>query len=184
MKKKPIIYKILSLLLMLSMSYSCSSELDFDQVNEFKINPIIVANLTYFDVPAHEFVTNGVETNAAFAALNFDAFRDSFFRDNLVRADLFFEITNTINRAYVIDLVMLNKADQIVYAINFNVPASSGAPQVVTKTELFQGAKLDLLKQTDKMGFRLVMPPGTPLTENSPGSLKLRSSATVYMEIE
>jgi hypothetical protein len=166
------------------LSISCSSSLDFDQANDLKLNPIIVTNLTYFDVPAHEFVTNGMETNAAFAALNFDAFRDSFFRENLFRADLFFEITNTINRAYVIDLVLLNKADQPVYSINFNIPASNGTPQVITKTEIFEGTKLDLLKQTEKMGFRLVMLPGTLLTESSPGSLKLRSSATVYMDIQ
>ena len=184
MKYKPTIQKFYSLIFMVLLSWSCSSNLDFDQVNDFKVTPVIVANLTYFDVFAHEFVTNGQETSMAFAALNFDAFRNAFFKDNLVRTDLFFEITNTINRAYAIDLVLLNNLSQPIYTINFIVPASNGTPQVVTKTEMFQAAKLNLLKQTQKMGFRVVMLPGTPLTESSPGNLKLRSSATVYMEIQ
>ena len=181
---KPTFKKIISLLLLVFISWSCSSNLDFDQANDIKISPVIVANLTYFDVPAPELVINDVETTVVFNALNFDAFRDSFFKDNLVRADLFFEITNTINRDYVIDLFLFNKLNQPIYSINFNVPASSGTPQVVSKTDIFQNVKLDILKQTEKMGFRLVMLPGTPLTKNSLGSLKLRSSATVYMEIQ
>ncbi|WPR70072.1 hypothetical protein SLW70_08925 [Flavobacterium sp. NG2] len=182
--KKPTLKNIYFVFLMLVLSSSCTSNLNFDQVNDLKLTPIAVANLTYFEAPAHEFVTNGVETNAAFGAQNFDAFRDSFFKDNLIQADFFFEITNTINRAYTIDLVLVDEFDQILYSINFVVPASTGTPRVVTKTEIFKDAKLALLKQTKKMGFRVIMAPGPALTENSPGSLKLRSSATVYMEIQ
>ncbi|GIZ10095.1 hypothetical protein FUMI01_28210 [Flavobacterium sp. UMI-01] len=166
------------------MTWSCSSNLDFDQANDLNLTPVFVANLTYFDVPAHEFVTNGVENTVGVAGLGFDAFRDSFFRENLVRTDLFFELTNTINRAYVIDLFMLNESDQVVYTVHFDVPAASSAPQVVAKTEVFQGITLEQFKQTEKMVFRLVMLPGAPLTENSLGSLKMKSSATVYMDIQ
>ena len=45
------------------LSFSCSSNLDFNQVDNFKSEPVIVANLAYFDVPANEFVTNGIEQN-------------------------------------------------------------------------------------------------------------------------
>lgn len=182
--KKPTIKNIFTLFLLLVFTLSCTSNLNFDQVNDLKLTPIAVANLTYFDVPAPEFVTNGVETNVAFADQNFDAFKNSFFKDNLIQTDFFFEITNTINRAYSIDLVLVNELDQILYTINFNVPAYTGTPIVVTKTEIFKDAKLDLLKQTYKMGFRVIMAPGPALTENTSGSLKLRSSATVYMEIQ
>ncbi|MGA9638568.1 hypothetical protein [Flavobacterium sp.] len=182
--KKAIVKKIFTIFLMMIFTMSCTSNLNFDQANDLKLTPTVKANLTYFDVPAHEFVTNGVETNRAFAAQNFDVFRDSFFRKSLLQTDFFFEITNTINRIYSIDLVLINEVDQIMYVINFVVPASTGTPIVVTKSEIFKDVTLDLLKQTDKMGFRLLMAPGPLLTENSPGSLKLRSSATVYMEIQ
>ncbi|WP_366184300.1 hypothetical protein [Flavobacterium ovatum] len=176
--------KIISIFLLVFVSWSCSSNLDFNQTNDLILTPIEVLNLTYFDVPASQFVTSGGETKTAFATLKFDAFNDSFFRDNLVRTDFFFEVTNTINRAYIVDFIFYNETNQPIYTISFNIPASNGTPQVITKTEIFKDANLDLLKQAKKEGIGVEMLPGTPLTENSPGNLKLRSSANVYMEIK
>jgi hypothetical protein len=59
--------------------FSCSSNLDFDQVNDFKLEPVFIANLTYFEIPANQFIENGMEQNIALMQ-EFDMFRDSFFR--------------------------------------------------------------------------------------------------------
>jgi hypothetical protein len=64
------------------------------------------------------------------------------------------------------------------------VPAYSGVPNLVTKTEIFENTKLDLLKTTTKLAFAIKMLPGSGLSESSLGSLKLRSSATVYLVLE
>ena len=176
--------KFLALLFLSLLTLSCSSDLDFNQVNNLKLEPVVVANLASFDVPANQFVSGGVEQTVTGDLLDFDIFRDSYFNKSLVRADFFFEINNTINRDYKIDLFFLDANNSPLHTISFDLPAYSGVQNLVTKTEIFENAKLDLLKATTKIAFVITMLPGPGLTESSLGSLKLRSSATVYLVLE
>jgi hypothetical protein len=176
--------RILGILILILFSFSCASDLDFNQANDLKLEPVFVANLAYFDVPANQFVTNGVEQSVTVDTPTVDIFNDTFFKDNLKRADLFFEINNTINRAYTLDLVYLDKNNQPLYSINFAIPAYTGVENLVTKTDVFENAKLNLLKSTTKIAFILKMLPGPILTENSSGSIKLRSGVTSYFVVE
>jgi hypothetical protein len=177
-------YTILGTILFPFLLLSCSSDLDFNQVNDLRLEPVIVANLTYFDIAARQFVENGVEENLLFDAQDFDVFRDSFLRNNLKRTDFSFQITNTINRAYSFDLNLIDQNDDVIYTIRMDVPASNGTAVIIDKTEIFENAKLELLKASRRLEFVLVMAPGPALSENSLGSLKLKSSATVYLVIE
>lgn len=182
--KKYYLIRAITLALFLMCSFSCSSDLNFDQANDLKLTPVIEGNLSYFDVPAPSFVADdGSEYNFASDAQNFDVFRDKYFNSYLQRADFHFEITNTIQRAFAASIVLLDANDNPLYTINFDVPAYSGTTNIVTKTEIFQGAKLTILKNSRKMKFLIAMKPGTALNKNSTGSFKLRSSATVYLEI-
>ena len=176
--------KILGFLLLTMLFFSCSSDLDFNQANDFKLQPVFIANLSSFDIPAPEFTDNGTEKRLIFDAKEFDVFRDSFFRKNLRRADFFFEINNTITRSYTIDIVLLDINDQPIFNIHFNVPAYNGTKNQVTRTIIFENADLEMLKKTRRMGFVLTMGAGPALNASSPGSLQLKSSATAYLLIE
>lgn len=176
--------RILGIFLLSVFSFSCSSDLDFNQVNDLKLEPVFISNLAYFDIPANEFVTNGTEQTIAIDSPTVDVFNDAFFRDNLNRADFFFEIDNTINRAYMMDIVLIDKNNQPLYSMNFSIPAYTGGSNIVTKTEIFQNAKLNLLKSTARISFVLRMLPGPLLTENSSGSLKMRSGVTAYLVVQ
>lgn len=182
--KRPALNRVVGLLILLLFSFSCASDLDYDQANDLKLEPIFVANLVYFDVPANEFVTNGVEQSVIFDTPTVDVFNDDFFRDNLKKVEFFFEMENTINRAYSVDLVFLDNNNQRVHATNFSVPAYTSAENKVTKNEIFENAQLDLLKRTTKIVFTLTMLPGATLNENSSGRLKLRSGVTAYLVVE
>ena len=182
--KRPALNRVVGLLILLVFSFSCASDLDYNQANDLKLEPIFVANLVYFDVPANEFVTNGVEQSVIFDTPTVDVFNDDFFRDNLKKVEFFFEMENTINRAYSVDLVFLDNNNQRVHATNFTVPEYAGAENKVTKTEIFEDAQLDLLKRTTKIVFTLTMLPGATLNENSSGRLKLRSGVTAYLVVE
>jgi hypothetical protein len=163
---------------------SCSSDLDFNQVNDLKAEPVVVANMASFDVPAHDFVTNGIEQTVTGDLMNFNIFKDTYFKKSLSRVDFFFEINNTINRAYVVNLYFLDDNNTKLYTIPFNVPAYSGTPNMVTVNETFENAKLDLLKKTTQIAFVVTILPGPALSETSLGSIKLRSSATIYLILE
>jgi hypothetical protein len=162
---------------------SCSSDLDYNQVNAIKLKPVFVSNLAYFDIQANEFVTGGVEQNVIFAAPTTSIFNEKIFRDNVSRVDLFFEVNNTIRRNYKINLVFRDRNNQPVHSINFIVRAYSGAENLVTKNEIFENSSLDLLKKTTNITFTLTMFSGPQLSESSTGSIKLRSGITAYFTL-
>lgn len=178
------INRISKILLLSTLFLSCSSDLDFDQTKDLKLEPVFVANLAYFNVPATQFANNG-SGQIAYDVREFDAFKDKFFRDNLVKAELDFEIENTIIRAFTVDVILLDANNQILETDSYSIPAYSGGSNIIKyPTEVFENARLDLLKRTVNIAFYVRMAPGPPLDQNSTGSLKLRSGATVYMEIE
>lgn len=182
--KRLALNRVVGLFILLLFSFSCASDLDYDQANDLKLEPVFIANLAYFDVPANEFVTNGAEQSVIFDTPTVDVFNDDFFRDNLKKVEFFLEMENTINRAYSVDLVFLDNNNQRVHAINLTVPAFTGTENKITKTEIFENIQLDLLKRTTKITFTLTMLPGAPLNENSSGRLKLRSGVTAYLVVE
>lgn len=180
--KKYSFNKICYLLLFVGCCFSCSSDLDFNQANDLKLEPVVVGNLSRFSIPANAFLgANSVLMNAQ----DFDVFRDRHLNDYLKKADLHFEIDNTIARNFVLDIDFTDAKDQVLTTIHFDIPAYTGSENTVTQTEIFENAQLSLLKSAEIMKFRIQMPPGSaPLVPNSPGNLQLRSSATLYLEIE
>jgi hypothetical protein len=178
------IFAFIGLLSLLIFTNSCSSDLDFNQINDAKLEPAYVANLSYFDLQAKDFIVNGQEQDITFDAQNFDVFRDKYFKSYLKKADFLFEVENTIARSFSIDIVLFDQNDQVLYVKRITIPAYAGVTNTITITDVFENAKLDLLKQTTRLGFGIVKNPGTPLTVNSTGRLVLRSSATLYLVVQ
>ncbi|MCI9845868.1 hypothetical protein [Flavobacterium pectinovorum] len=178
------ISKFATLLVLVFLSFSCSSDLDFDQIDDLKLEPIVVANLTYFNIPAKDFIDNGNENSIVFDAQDFNPFRNSLMREDLIKAEFNFEITNTINRAYKIDLVLIDAQNNTIETLSFNIPAYSGTTNILNFTEVFENQRLLNLKRLRKIGFVITMAAGPALTENSPGELKLRSAGTLNFDIE
>lgn len=182
--KNTVFKKFSGLLLLVIVCFSCASDLDFNQVNDVKLEPVFVSNLASFEIPAKDFVAGGVEQNVIYAVPTVDIFNDAFFRNNLVKADLDFEINNTIKRAYTLEITFLDANDSPLHTINFSIPAHTGTENLVSTTETFENTQLNILKRTTKMAFLLRMASGPALTENSLGSIKLRSGVTAYFIIE
>lgn len=178
------IKRISKILFLSFLFFSCSSDLDFDQTKDLKLEPVFVANLAYFNIPAAQLINDG--SLAVYPDVSeFDAFRDKYFTEHLVKTELNFEIENTIIRAFRIDLILMDANNQVLETDSYNVPAYSGTPNIIKfPTEVFEGQRLNLLKRTTKLGFLVTMTPGPPLDQNSIGNLKFRSGATVYMVIE
>jgi hypothetical protein len=183
--KLNLINRISKVLCLAFLFSSCSSDLDFDQIEDLALTPVLVGNLAYFDVPANQFTDNGTAQQIAFDIEPFKAFKKKFFTDNLVKAECNFELENTINRAFSLDVLLLDEDEQVLETLTFEIPAYSGGSNVIKyPTEVFENQRLQLLKQTTQIGFTVRIGAGPPLTANSSGNLKLRSSATAYMLIE
>jgi len=181
--KSNCINSILKIFALAILFFSCSSDLDFDQVNDLKLEPVYVANLAYFDIPANKLVADG-GTQIAYDSRNFDVFKKQFLRDHLVKVEFDVEIENNIERGFVINMLLLNSQNQILTTSSYAVPAYKGSPNVIKyPTEVFANQRLELLKQTQKIGFVVLVTSGPPLDENSLRNIKLRSSTTTYFEI-
>ena len=176
--------RFLGILYLAIFSFSCSSDLDFNQTKNLRLEPTYVANLVYFDIPASEFVTNGIETPQFIDRSTVDIFNNTFFVNDLIKTDLDFEINNTIARAYTLDVKFFNAIGTQLDNISIAVPAYYGATNAVTQKEVFQGARLTTLKNTTRIQMTLRMAAGTALTESSTGTIKMRSGVTAYFVVQ
>ena len=87
--------RILGILILTLFSVACSSDLDFNQANDLNLEPIFSSNLAYFDVPANQFVPNGVEQPIIADTPTIDIFNDAFFkhkRPDFIEFFIFFKI--------------------------------------------------------------------------------------------
>jgi len=180
---KSAFYKVIKIVILSLLFSSCSSDLDFGQIDDLKLEPAFVANLAYFDIPANKLIDDG-GNQVVDDSRGFDVFKDKFFNDHLRKAEFNFEIENTIDRAFVVSLQLLDANDQVLQTLIFPVPAYRGTANVIKfPTEVFENQRLDLLKKTVKIGFKIAISQGTPLNSQSLGNLKLKSSATAYLII-
>lgn len=171
-------YKFFGIFILSLFFISCSSELDFNQSKDLKLKQTFVANLVSFDIPANQFVSNLLFRDET----NFDVFNNVDFRNNLNRADLSFEFANTISRSYAVSVNFLDIKGENLFSISVEIPSNSGSLKPIIKNKIFKDADLDILKQTKKLSFEIQMKPGgVPLTVSSLGSLKMRSSAIIYI---
>jgi hypothetical protein len=166
-------------------SFSCSSELDFEQVNDFSAQPVFTTNLAYFEAKAPYFEVAGAGGQIYPYAAKVDFFDTSFIKDNLIKTDFFFRIKNTIARAYIFNITFLDENDApIRNLLPIFVPEYSGTDILKEETVSFTVADVDILKRTKKMVFSITILPGTPLTASSPGRIEMSSSLTAYFDVK
>jgi hypothetical protein len=165
--------------------FSCSSDLDFEQANDFNTQPVFTTNLAYLQGKASDFVENGTELPPLVYKAEVGFFDSSFVNDNLVKAELYFRIKNTINKAFTFEIDLKEDSGVLVKKITIEVPASVNESEVlVDPTIVFDESQADDLRRTTQMVFTVTMLPGTPpLTETSKGIVELSSSITAYFDV-
>jgi len=176
--------RIIATVTLVCCLFSCSSDLDYDQVNDFNIQPVITTNLAYVNAKATDFILTGSEiTNFSYTS-NVDFLNTSFVKDDMVKTELYFRFKNTINRPFTFNITFLDGNDAPIYDINMEVPASSGTEVFLDKTEVFTQANVATLKNTTKMIFSIQMHPGPPITPSTPGRVEFSSSITAYFDVK
>lgn len=163
--------------------FSCSSDLDFEQVNDFNEQPVFTTNLAYIKENASDFISNGSESALLSYTSNVDFLNTSFVEEDLIKTELYFRIKNTIHRSFVFNIAFIDSNGSLIYNIRMDVPAGNGTETVVEKTEIFTAANVDILKNTTQMHFSILMLSGTPITNTTPGRIEVSSSITAYFDI-
>ncbi|MGZ0015044.1 hypothetical protein [Yeosuana sp. AK3] len=177
-------YLIITLIIVL-VSASCTKEVDFNQVNNIQLTPVIESSLVFINEPANRFLVNGTEISGLQDSANIDVFNDEFVIDYLEKAEFLFQTTNSINRGFQVQVDMLDDFNQIRHTFSFSSVASPDNSDVVTEhIEVFEGNSLTALKSTTKLVFTLNILSGEPINQSTPGRIILKSKGTFYLNIQ
>lgn len=151
---------------------SCVNDIDFDQAEDLQLNPIVEANVFYGTITASDFVdSNGGPVVVVQDYYDVELFDDEFIVDNLIKAEMFFEFTNSIATDLVLHTVLVNLLSGTLVA-----------PMITTHTELFENTTLEALKQTNRIAVVLTLPDGTIVAQDG-ASLVMKSKGTFYMNV-
>ena len=167
---------------------SCVKDVDFNQGQNLSLDPEIAATLVYLEVEASQFSENGIEQQIVRDSIsNIEIFEAQFIEDNLVKAEMVFETTNSINRSFNLQVEFLSTENELQQLISFNVlQSSSGNPILTEFIEVFEDESLEALKSITKMVITLTLDPstdGSMLNENSIGEIALKSKGLFYFNI-
>lgn len=167
---------------------SCVKDVDFDQAEGLILTPVAAASIVYTEVDAPRFTENGIELETVTDTIaDIELFTDDFVLDHLVKAELVFESTNTINRTFGLQIDFLSDTNAQLHSFSFDIaPSPSGDEVVSTHTEVFEDASLEALKMTRHMVLTFQLYPstdGTSLDENSTGHISLKSRGTFYLNV-
>ncbi len=165
---------------------SCTKDVDFNQAKDLTLEPIIASDLIFFDTPASSFFVDGTELNTIRDSVIIDLFSRDFVVDNLVKADFVFETTNSINRAFSVQIDFLDATDLQQHSFTVSALASPTNTDVVTlHTEIFEGNLLNALKATNKVVLTIqALSGGSSLNDTTPGRIQLKSKGIFYLKIE
>ena len=181
--KQLFIYSFLVIIIH-SVCLSCTEPIDFDQAKDLELIPIVESSLIFFDEPANRFLQNGIPITTIQDFVEVQFFNTSFIVENLVKAEFVFETSNSINRAFQVQVDFLNQSDQIQHTFSFQATASANNTTLVSSfTEVFEGNSILALKNTSKLVFTINLLPGTPINQNTTGRINVKSKAILYFKI-
>ncbi|SFC82588.1 hypothetical protein [Algibacter pectinivorans] len=179
------IYKIYGLVLSLAMCFwSCTEEIDLNQAEDLELSPVIENSLLFFDAPATNFFAGANESSEFSDFIELDLFNNSFTRNNIVKVEFVFDVLNSIKRSFELQVDLLDDLDQTVHTFSFEALASPDASQVYTKyTEVFEGNRLRVLMNANKLSFTLIVQEGEAINENTLGQINMKSKSVFYFNI-
>jgi len=160
---------------------SCVKNLDFDQVNDLTLSPVIDMPLIFFKVEETDFIINGLEINEVSDFTRITAFENSFIKSNLVKIEVDFEINNKFNRGFTMVFEFLDENDNITYS--FSQLAIAANQQNFKQTENINIATNLAVLSSKKMKITIhLLPSIIPLDPNVPASFELKSSGRLFIK--
>jgi hypothetical protein len=187
MKTRSFFIKYISLLFVLGACFSCIKDTDFEQSDTLTITPILEVNLVKVQEKATSFVdSSGTELPFISDQVVFDVFNSGFV-ENLTKAELVFGITNSINKAFQIQIDFYDSTDMLQHTFSIDIDNSpTNTPLFTEHIEVFENMNLLALKSTSKLAITISLisnPTSSVLTSGSAGSILLASKGIFYLKI-
>ena len=180
--------KTLPLIVSAVVSFSCVKDTDFDQTDSLVVTPIVEVNLVEIQEPADTFLDDlGDEVLNISDLIVFDVFSSDFVDENLLKAELVYEVTNTLNKAFEFKMEFYDLSKTLQHTISFNIENSpTNKPLVSEHTEVFDTSSLEALKRSSTLDITITLlssPTGSVLTTASKGMIALKSKGVFYLQL-
>ena len=176
----------LILIAFLSAFFSCSSNLDFEQVKNIETSPVLNVPLGYFTISAEGFTENFGTISASNISVNEDIeyriYENQILRDNITRQDFDIEIVNTFNRAFTITISFLDQNERetfptVLYRVGENEQNFREKIIIDNINDANSG-----VKNTQKLRLNIDLEDNTtPLNSSDLGSFNFKSSTTLFL---
>jgi len=183
--KKAIRFSVL--ILIMAVMTSCVRDVDFSQSENIVPTPTLEADLIYSSLRASQFIDadTQMEATTIIDTVRLEYINSEFFIDQLLKTNLTFQFTNSLERAFLVDFEYLNNQDELRYFLQIEIPQGSPSNPVTVETNvLIEEPNLSIFEEAIKLVYKITLPPASnPLESTDQGELKLQSKSTFYFEI-
>jgi len=121
------LYKIILLTITLCLS-SCLDDLDYEQAEDFEIEPEVVVSLLNFDLTQNELVLANISEPPTVIEdqVLLPSFKNAIVQDDLEILGLEFELSNSFDASFTIDVVFWDELKEETYTVtSIEVPANT-----------------------------------------------------------
>ncbi|SEL98723.1 hypothetical protein SAMN04487910_3816 [Aquimarina amphilecti] len=175
---------------------SCVKELDFEQLDDVVLTPVIEADFIYSEFDVSEYIPDGLPPDTDFTippdvlrdTINYDLVGTDFAIDNLDRVELTIEVRNIIERSFTIQFQFLTESEQPLgqlYSVPVQAGMGAGTEPVVSFSVpnpiVLDNATLNQLSSAQKIATEIIVP---TLNTDLRGVLNIRSKASYYVNYE
>lgn len=168
----------------LLISASCTEPVDFTQGEDLLLTPVVESSIFFFNADAEDFFVGGMEQSEVSESVDIDIFNNRFITNNIIKLELEFEMKNSINRAYELQLDFLDINKNVLDTFTVNTPASPTNEIIFNvQTEVYEEVELRRILRTRSLESTLRMLPGEPITPNTIGEIDVRSKAVLHLSI-
>ncbi|WP_268223200.1 hypothetical protein [Sinomicrobium oceani] len=176
------IYRVL-LLWVCGFLVSCLNDVDFDQVNDFEMEPVVENSLVYLEYPV-PVVMDSIPLGLTISdTTGIELFSNSFTVDNLKKAVLYFETLSTVGQPLSLEIQLMDDNFVVLQEVAMSLPPSDGQTEQVSAEELiYTEENVEQLTYVTHVAFSVDIPYISNRNENA--YVKLKSKGTFYLHIE
>lgn len=160
---------------------SCLKDVDFDQVNEFEMSPVVESSLVYSEIPVP--VVDNIPFSLVLSdTTRIELFSGSFSVDNLEKAELYFETLSTVSQPLSVEIQLLDDYYTVLEELSMSLPPSNGSEESSGAELIYTEENIEMLTNVTQIIFYITI----PYLENSneEAYVKLKSKGTFYLHIE
>ena len=176
--------KIIPFLILIFFIQSCTKDVDFNQLDDARIESTFISTLVYLDLESTNFL-NEINEEIVFSDDSMENPINSSSKTDLIQADFTVKTTNTFNRDFSFSIVFKSESGFPIHTLGpVIIPANSG--EMVTVL-IVPEADIDKLFIAEKIGFEVVMSPstdGSTILPSDTYNLNIQSAVKLYFNFK